>query len=76
MLLRLKPGYDLAFIDGYAPSLDQLDQVRKMLRHRGVLITANLDLQHGQEARAALAQDTWMTAPLLEGGRTMVSIAL
>ena len=77
VLPTLETGYDLAFIDGYAPSIGQLDQVRRLLRHRGVLVTANLDLQDGHEARSALSRpDDWMTAPLLEGGRTTVSVAL
>lgn len=77
VLPTLETGYDLAFIDGYAPSIDQLDQVRRLLRHRGVLVTANLDLQDGHEARAALSQsEDWITAPLLENGRTTVSVAL
>lgn len=76
VLPTVQAGYDLAFIDGYAPSLQQLHQVRRLLRRRGVLITANLDLQGGHDARVALTQaKDWMSAPLLEGGRTMVSVA-
>lgn len=74
---RLKPGYDLAFFDGYAPTINDLNDLRSMLRPRGVLVSANLDLDGGQTVRAALADTSrWLTAPMLEGGQTSVSIAI
>lgn len=77
VLPTLDPGYDLAFIDGYAPTLSQLHAVRSLLRHRGVLITANLDLEAGRAVRDALwQQPEWMTAAMLEGGASTVSIAI
>lgn len=76
-LAQLAPGYDLAFFDGYAPSVADLDKLRSLLRPRGVLVSANLDLDGGQAVRAALADPRrWLTAPMLEGGKTSVSIAI
>lgn len=76
-LSRLEPGYDLAFFDGYAPTIDDLTDLRAMLRPRGVLVSANLDLDGGRAVRAALAERSrWLTAPMLEGGQTSVSIAI
>lgn len=73
----LRPGYDVAFFDGYAPTVNELKRLRSMLRPRGVLISANLDLDGGQAARAALADTSrWLTAPMLEDGRTTVSVAI
>ncbi|MBS0482219.1 MAG: class I SAM-dependent methyltransferase [Proteobacteria bacterium] len=77
VLATLEPGYDLAFFDGYAPTPGDLDALRALLRPRGVLIAANLDLDRGRTVRAALADEArWLTAPLLEGGRTTVSVAI
>lgn len=76
-LAHLQPGYDLAFFDGYAPTANQLDVIRGMLRGRGVLVTSNLDLDGGTFVREALT-DTWrwLTAPMLESGKTVVSVAM
>lgn len=77
VLATLDAGYDLAFFDGYAPTPSNLDAIRALLRPRGVLIAANLDLNGGSTVRAALADETrWLTGPLLEGGRTTVSVAI
>ena len=77
ILPTLEAGYDAAFIDGYAPTFRQLQWVRSLLRQRGVLITANLNLAGADPVRAALEEpNVWMTAPLLENGTTMVSVAL
>ncbi len=76
-LRQLAPGYDLAFFDGYAPSIADLDTLRSLLRPRGVMVSANLDLDGGEAVRAALAdRRRWLTAPMLEDGRTNVSIAI
>lgn len=76
-LASLQPGYDLAFFDGYAPTAEDLNRIRSMLRPRGVLVSANLDLDGGSSVRAALANPSrWLTAPMLEGGWTSVSIAI
>ncbi|MDQ2765193.1 MAG: class I SAM-dependent methyltransferase [Pseudomonadota bacterium] len=76
-LRQLAPGYDLAFFDGYAPSIADLNKLRSLLRPRGVLISANLNLEGGEAVRTALADPhRWLTAPMLEDGRTHVSIAI
>ena len=76
-LARVQPGYDLAFFDGYAPTADDLDRIRSVMRPRGVLVSANLDLDGSANVRAALADSSrWLTAPMLEAGRTSVSIAI
>lgn len=77
VLPTLEPGYDLAFIDGYAPTLEQLKAVRRLLRPRGVLVTANLDLDSGRAVRSALWQPSeWKTAAMLEAGGSTVSVSL
>jgi len=76
MLIALDGGYDLAFFDGYGPTTAIIEQVRVLLKPRGVLICSNLDV--GGEAagvRAALGEpERWFTSFALEGGRTALSV--
>lgn len=77
ILPSLEAGYDLAFFDGYAPTSGDVVAIRALLRPRGVLIAANLDLEGDSAVRAALADEArWRTAPVLEGGRTTISVAI
>lgn len=78
VLPRLDPGYDLAFFDGYGPTMAHLQEFRRLLRPRGVLISTNLDV--GAEARAfraALADPArFLSSFVVEGGRTAISVRL
>jgi predicted O-methyltransferase YrrM len=74
----LAPGYDVAFFDGFTPSPPILAALARLLRPRGLLISANLT--HGGEAtayRATLFETgRWLTAFVDEGEETAVSIKL
>ena len=78
VLPTLDPGYDLAFFDGFEPTLRDLERLGDLLRPRGVLITTNLDF--GGEARPyreRLADpQQWLTTFAVEDGRTAISIRL
>jgi predicted O-methyltransferase YrrM len=78
VLRTLDPGYDLAFFDGFTPSLPILAALRRLLRARGVLVSANLT--HGGNAvaylNALLDADAWLTAFASEDRETAISIKL
>lgn len=75
VLPTLAPGYDLAFFDGFAPSMAYHDWFRKLLRPQGVLVSTNLDVGRGDEYRAALADpERWLTSFAAEDGRTAISV--
>lgn len=78
VLPALKPGYDVAFFDGFTPSPPVLSELRRLLRPRGLLISANLT--HGGEAaayRAALFDPAvWLTAFVDDDRETAISIRL
>jgi predicted O-methyltransferase YrrM len=78
VLSTLQPGYDMAFFDGFAPELDTILHVRKLLAVGGVLICSNLQLGSGNEARrlaAELADEShWQRQDPIEDGRTVVLI--
>lgn len=79
LLPRLQPGYDLAFFDGYAPTLADLAALRWLLRPGGLLVSANQELAGPETAdyRAQLQDASqWMTAPLGEGSDTSLSFRL
>ena len=79
VLPTLSPGYDLAFFDGWAPTLGDLEQFRRLLRPRGVLISTNLDMGGGHAAkyRGELADPArWLSSFAAEDGRTAISIKL
>ncbi len=78
VLARLKPGYDLAFFDGFGPTVEYLELLHTLLVPRGVLISSNLDVGGAAvDYRAALADPArWMTSFALEGGRTAISVRL
>jgi len=73
----LDPGYDTAFFDGSAPSRPLLKEMRRLLRARGLLISANLT-HTGAEAYLAGLQDkkSWLTAFIDEEHETALSIKL
>lgn len=78
VLSRLEPGYDLAFFDGFGPTLGDLRRMQVLVRPRGVLISSNLDFGgETAEYRAALLEpDAWLTSFALENGRTAISVRL
>jgi predicted O-methyltransferase YrrM len=78
VLPTLKGPYDAGFFDGHGPTLDNLAELTRLIRPRGVLISTNLDF--GGEAsryRATLADpDKWLTSFAAEDGRTAISVKL
>ena len=77
VLRGLDPGYDVAFFDGFAPPRPLLRELRRLLRARGLLISANLD-HGGAEAYLAALQDkkTWLTAFIDDEHETALSIKI
>jgi predicted O-methyltransferase YrrM len=77
VLRSFDPGYDVVFFDGFTPSRPLLREFRRLLRARGLLISANLT-HAGAEAYLAALQDrkTWLTAFLGEDRETALSIKL
>jgi protein-L-isoaspartate O-methyltransferase len=49
---NLVKGYDAVFFDGFAPHLNLLQQIYRLLNPNGILIFANLGLAHGEDLRA------------------------
>jgi predicted O-methyltransferase YrrM len=78
LLRTFQPGYDLAFFDGFTPAPPLLTELRRLLRPRGVLISANLT--HGGDADAyrdrLLDTGHWLTAFVDAGRETAISIKL
>ena len=78
VLRTLDPGYDVAFFDGFTPAPPLLAELRRLLRLRGLLISANLT--HGGEAvayrDALLDNEAWLTAFVGEDRETAISIKL
>ena len=77
VLRRLDPGYDVAFVDGSAPVRTQIKELRRLLRARGLLISANLN-HGGSEAYLAALQDgkAWLTGFIDKEHETALSIKL
>ena len=73
----LDPGYDVAFFDGSAPLRPLLKEMRRLLRARGLLISANLT-HAGAKAYLAVLQEkkSWLTAFVDEDHETALSIKL
>lgn len=77
VLRRLDPGYDLAFFDGFTPTLPLLRTMRSLLRTRGLLISANLTHEgSGRYLDALQDEDAWLTAFLGEARETALSVKL
>jgi predicted O-methyltransferase YrrM len=77
VLRALDPGYDVAFFDGFTPARPLLRDLRRLLRVRGLLISANLT-HGGAEAYLAALQDgkSWLTAFIDEERETALSIKI
>jgi predicted O-methyltransferase YrrM len=77
VLRRLDPGYDVAFFDGFTPSRPTLKDLRRLLRARGLLISANLTHAGAGAYLAALQDDkNWLTAFLGGDRETALSVKL
>jgi predicted O-methyltransferase YrrM len=78
VLPKLEPGYDLAFFDGHTPVPRLHAELHRLLRPRGMLVTANLN--HGGTAdvvcEALLDARSWLTAFVDEDRETAISIKL
>jgi predicted O-methyltransferase YrrM len=78
VLPKLGPGYDLAFFDGHTPVPKLHAELHRLLRPRGVLVTANLN--HGGTANAVCAAlldgRVWLTAFVDEERETAISVKL
>lgn len=78
VIAGLAGGYDLAFFDGFAPTLRMLQRLHTLLVSGGRLICANLQLGHGEEARLVAAvcanRAFWSPAAAIEQGRTVVLV--
>lgn len=76
VLARLLSGYDMVFFDGYAPPLDILLPLRRLLADGGLLICSNLQLGVGVAARRVAAELAdpahWQQLDPIEGRRTAV----
>jgi len=77
-LANLVPGYDVAFFDGFAPSIAVLDQVKDLLRNNGLLICANTSLADSEERqkldRYFNNTDFWLMKTPIEHGQTRVCV--
>lgn len=76
VLPMLAPGYDLAFFDGYGPTMALLAGLRRLLRPRGILIATNLDYDGAAApVRKALGEPAqWLANFSVEGGRTAIAL--
>ena len=78
VVATLNGPYDVAFFDGGTPVPALHETLRKLLRPRGLLVTANLN--HGGSADTVLAalldKKRWLTAFLDEVRETGISIKL
>lgn len=74
VLAELPAGeYDLAFFDAYAPELDQLNALKRLLRIGGTLVSANQTLSSDEEYLNALRRPPWRTEIL---GETAISVLM
>ena len=77
VLAGLAPGFELAFFDGYAPELSDLQSVIRLLRSDGVLICANLNLDPlaTSDFHAVVGDpDLWQTSFALMGSGVAISV--
>jgi len=56
-------SYDLAFFDGFAPTVELVGQLHTLLRPAGTLVCANLQLADDESVRGELDDPgRWLTA--------------
>ncbi len=64
-------AYDLAFFDGFEPSPQLIEGLRRRLRTGGVLVCANLTLGSPDASRPLADPEAWMTHSL---GETAIAV--
>jgi predicted O-methyltransferase YrrM len=78
VLKTLQPGYDLAFFDGFEPTLETVMQMRELLVEGGLLICGNLQLSSGIEATQLATEladaSHWKACDPIENGCTVVLV--
>lgn len=77
VLPTLSPGYDLAFFDGYAPALPELQELQRLLRPGGLLVSANQQLSRHESTRyrtQLLDPLKWFSAPLGDDSEMTLSV--
>ena len=77
VLSSLKPGYDLAFFDGGSPTLHYLDEFKRLLRPRGVLVSANLHFRNRDTnayREALFAGTDWLSTYLGDDRESALSV--
>lgn len=77
VLPTLSPGYDIAFFDGYAPALPELDGLGRVLRPGGLLVSANQQLSGPESVgyRSQLLDPRhWFSAPLGDSSEMTLSV--
>ena len=76
VVLRLSPGYDFTFFDGFAPDVAILKQLADWLAPEGLLVCANLSLAPPREARRILSMlndpQSWRPVATIEAEATTV----
>ena len=76
IIATLESTYDMIFFDGFAPSVAMLSTLRNLLTSNGVMICANLEMLHGEDADAlddALNDESqWQEYEEIEQGGTVV----
>ncbi len=77
VLPTLEGGFDIAFFDGFAPSLAILERLQALLAVGGHLVCGNLGLVKPREAQPLRAwlenSAAWQACPALENGATVVA---
>ncbi len=77
VLRGLDLGYDVAFFDGLASPRPLLKEMRRLLRARGLLISANLTHAGAEAYLAALqGKKAWLTAFIDDERETALSVKL
>ena len=77
VLPNLEGGFDIAFFDGFAPSMALLERLQALLAVGGYLVCGNLGLAKPREAHQLRAwldnTAAWQACPALEDGATAVA---
>lgn len=77
VLAGLKPGYDLAFFDGGSPTPHYLAEFKRLLRTRGVLVSANLHFRNRDTTAyrdALFAGTDWLSTYLGDDREAALSV--
>ena len=71
-------SYDIAFFDGFEPRMSYFEDLTRLLKQGGLMITANLGLGgDAAKCREILMQSNeWLTHMMIENGKTAVSVKL